>query len=68
MLAITLTRNLPINRALLAVQNTPDGQLEFAVLRSRWDRLHTVRNVLNISGLALAITGAISRPGARGYP
>ncbi len=59
MLAITLTRKVPINHKLLALPDTPDSHLELAELRTRWDRLHTARNVLNLAGLALAISGAI---------
>jgi hypothetical protein len=59
MLAITLTRNVPINRQLLALPDTPGGHAELARLRARWDRLHAARNVLNLSGLVLAISGAV---------
>ena len=59
MLAITLTRNVPINRELLALPDTPDGHAELARLRARWDRLHTARNILNLVGLVLAIRGAV---------
>ena len=37
---------------------------EFRELRERWDRLHAVRNVLNIAGLVLACLGALSEPRA----
>jgi hypothetical protein len=61
MLAITLTRNVPINRKLLALPDGPASYPEFARLRARWDRLHVARNLLNLSGLALAITAAVRR-------
>ncbi len=56
---ITLTLDVPINRTLLGLSDHPDSHPEFARLRTRWDRLHAVRNLLDLSGLALAITGAI---------
>ena len=59
MIAITLTGNLPLNRRLLDLQDTPERHAELADIRARWDRLHTARNVLNLSGLALAIAAAL---------
>ncbi|MBD0281201.1 MAG: DUF1772 domain-containing protein [Thermoleophilaceae bacterium] len=59
MIAITLTGNLPLNRRLLELEDTPEGHAELADVRARWDRLHTARNVLNLSGFALAIAAAL---------
>ena len=59
MLAVTLSRNLPLNRRLLELEDTSEGQAEFEDIRARWDQLHTVRNMLNLSGLALAIAAAL---------
>jgi uncharacterized membrane protein len=61
MLAVTLTGNLPLNRRLLALPDTAAAHAELARLRSRWDRLHSVRNVLNLGGLALAVAAALRR-------
>jgi hypothetical protein len=60
MLVVTLTRNVPINQQLLALPDIPESYPEFARLRSRWDALHTARNVLNLMGLAFAIAGALA--------
>jgi uncharacterized membrane protein len=54
MLAITLMRNVPLNNRLLAMSpDTPHD--EFLIVRARWTRLHTVRNLLNVTGLACTI-------------
>lgn len=63
MLGITLTRNVPINNTLLALSPDTTANEEFEALRSRWDRLHTARNLLNIVGLIVTIAGALA--GAR---
>ena len=65
MLAVTLTRNVPLNHRLLemtaqnstAQNSTAD---EFHELRARWDRLHTVRNLLNLSGLTGTALAALT--------
>ena len=59
MLVITLTRNIPINVRLLALENRPEDYPTFVRLRSRWNRLHTARNLLNLTGLALAVRAAL---------
>ncbi len=60
MLAVTLTRNVPLNNRLLELtpQDTPDE--EFLELRRRWDRLHTVRNLLNVTGLTCTALAALT--------
>ena len=59
MLAITLTRNLPINRKILgATLDTPPPT--WWSLRRRWDRLHTARVALDVAGFALFILGALA--------
>jgi uncharacterized membrane protein len=64
MLALTLTRNVPINRRLLALDpDVPADQDEFRVLRRRWDRLHTARNALDVAGLACAVLAAVRADG-----
>lgn len=62
MLAITLTRNVPINNRLLALDPEATPREEFAALTDRWTRLHTVRNALNATGLTLTVAAALSRP------
>jgi uncharacterized membrane protein len=61
MLAVTLTRNVPINRRLLDLLPATTPREEFLELRVRWDRLHTARNLLNMAGFALSVLGALSR-------
>ena len=60
MLAITLTRNLPINARIEELPTEKASLDEFRELRQRWDRLHAIRNALNVAGLVLAILGALS--------
>ncbi len=61
MLAITLVGNVPLNKELVALPDDPAGHARLAELREQWDRLHTVRNVLNIAGLCLTVAGALTR-------
>lgn len=58
MLASTITGNVPINNRVLEISPETD-QEEFAKLRERWDRLHTLRVVLNVAGLAFLCLGAL---------
>jgi uncharacterized membrane protein len=58
MLASTLTGNVPINDRVLELSPERD-QEEFVELRERWDRLHTLRVVLNVAGLAFLCLGAL---------
>ena len=60
MLAITLTQNLPINARVLALDPQAAPYAEFRELRVRWERLHTARNALNLTGLALTALGAVA--------
>jgi Domain of unknown function (DUF1772) len=62
MLASTLIGNMPINNRVLEMSPETDGE-EFVELRKRWDRLHTLRVVLNVAGLGLLCVGALSRGG-----
>ncbi len=59
MLAITLTGNIPINRRTLELDPSTTTREEFLELRARWDRLHTARNALNLTGFGLAILGTL---------
>lgn len=60
MLTITLAGNIPINRRTLELDPNTTPREEFLELRARWDRLHTVRNVLNLTGFGLAILGVLT--------
>jgi hypothetical protein len=59
MLASTRIGNVPINERVLEIDPEQD-QEEFAELRKRWDRLHTLRVVLNLVGLGFLISGALT--------
>jgi uncharacterized membrane protein len=59
MLAITLTGNIPINRRTRELDPDTTTREEFLELRARWDRLHTARNALNLTGFGLAILGTL---------
>ncbi len=61
MLLVTLTGNVPINKRLLELPPQEETYEEFLELRKRWDRLHTVRNLLNIAGLSFSCLGALSQ-------
>ena len=65
MLLVTLTRNVPITRRLLEWPPHEASYEEFLELRRRWDRLHTVRNLLNMAGLSLSYLGALSQTESR---
>ena len=65
MLLVTLTRNVPINRRLLELPPHEASYEEFLELRRRWDRLHGVRNLLNMAGLSLSCLGALSQTESR---
>jgi uncharacterized membrane protein len=60
MLTITITGNIPINRRTLELDPDTTSREEFLELRARWERLHTVRNVLNLTGFGLAILGVLA--------
>ena len=60
MLTITLAGNIPINRRTLELDPDKTSREEFLELRASWDRLHTVRNVLNLTGFGLAILGVLT--------
>ncbi len=64
MLAVTATRNLPINSRIVEMPAEEASVAEFRALRARWDRLHAARNLLNVTGLVLTCLGALSPDGA----
>lgn len=59
MMVSTLLGNVPINNRMPEIDPEEDQQ-EFVELRERWDRLHTLRAVLNVSGLVFLVVGALS--------
>lgn len=59
MLAVTLTRNVPINRRLLALSPETTPREEFLARTDRWTWLHTLRNVLNVTGLIATVLAAV---------
>ncbi len=62
MLVVTLTGNVPINRRLLELPPQEEASYEeFLELRRSWDRLHTIRNLLNMAGLCLSCAGALAQ-------
>ena len=60
MLAVTLTRNVPLNDRLLELTPQDTVQPEFLEMRARWDRLHTARNLLNVTGLTCTALAALT--------
>ncbi|MDQ3586938.1 MAG: DUF1772 domain-containing protein [Actinomycetota bacterium] len=58
MLVLTLAGNMPINLRILrwGDEGNPD---EWRRLRRRWDRIHSVRVVLDSAGFALVAAGAV---------
>jgi uncharacterized membrane protein len=60
MLAVTLTRNVPLNNRLLELTPQDTAHPEFLEMRARWDRLHTARNLLNVTGLTCTALGALT--------
>ncbi len=63
--AVTRTGNLPINARIEELPTEEASIEEFGSLRERWDRLHAIRNVLNVCGLIFASLGALSEPHTR---
>jgi uncharacterized membrane protein len=59
MLASTRIGNVPINDRVLEMDPERDRE-EFARLRERWDRLHTLRVALNVVGLGFLVAGALA--------
>jgi len=59
MLVSTRVGNVPINNRVLEMDPKND-QEEFARLRERWDRLHTLRVALNVVGLGFLVASALA--------
>ncbi len=60
MLTTTLVGNIPINRRTLELDPDTTSREDFLELRARWGRLHTVRNVMNLTEFSLAILGVLT--------
>ena len=65
MLLSTRIGNVPINNRVLEIDPEKD-QEEFARLRERWDRLHTLRVALNVVGLGFLVASALAGGRRRG--
>jgi len=59
MLASTRLGNVPINNRVLELSPEEDLR-EFAELRRRWNRLHTLRAALTLGGLGFLVAGALA--------
>ena len=55
----TLVGNMPINNRTLELSPEETPPEEWRRLRERWDRLHTLRVVLNVAGLNLLYLAAL---------
>ena len=60
MLALTFAGNMPINVAVLRWKE-PGDPARWAALRRRWDRIHTVRIVLDTTGFGLLVAACLAR-------
>ncbi len=60
MVALTLAGNMPINLAVLRWQEPGDPQ-RWRQLRRRWDRIHTIRVMLDTTGFGLLLAACINR-------
>ncbi len=58
MLAMTLLGNMPINLRVFRWKDEDDPE-EWRRLRRRWDRIHSVRIVLDAAGFSLVAAGAV---------
>ena len=59
MLLSTLLGNVPINNRVLELSPETDRE-EFEELRERWDRLHSLRVLLNVVGLGMLVAGTLA--------
>ena len=59
MLAITLLGNMPINLRIFRWDEQHGDPAEWRRLRRRWDRLHSVRVVLDSAGFVLIALAAV---------
>jgi uncharacterized membrane protein len=61
MLGITLLGNMPINTRILAASPAAPPA-DWGRLRARWNRLHALRNALNVTGLSCLLAAALAPP------
>ena len=59
MLISTLRGNVPINNRTLELSPEETPPEEWRELRERWERLHALRVLLNVTGLSLLYLGAL---------
>jgi uncharacterized membrane protein len=59
MLISTLLGNVPINNQVLELTPDETPPESWRELRERWNRLHTLRTLLNVVGLSLLYLGAL---------
>jgi uncharacterized membrane protein len=59
MLISTLLGNVPINNQVLKLYPNETPPESWRELREQWDRLHTLRILLNVAGLSLLQLGAL---------
>ena len=59
MLAITLVGNMPLNLRVFRWDEARDDPAEWRRIRRRWDRLHTVRILLDSAGFVLMTVAAL---------
>jgi uncharacterized membrane protein len=60
MLALTLTRNVPLNKRTVAFP--PDGdERAWEEIRRPWERLHALRVVLDVSAFACLVAALVAR-------
>lgn len=57
-MAVTLAGNVPINKQVQS-WNVSEPPPEWAELRDRWERLHTIRTMLIVSGFALFVAAVV---------
>jgi uncharacterized membrane protein len=60
MLAVTFAGNMPINAAVLRWEESADPG-RWRALRRRWDRLHTVRVLLDTTAFAMLVAAGVTR-------
>ncbi len=65
MLVTTLAGNVLINNELLRLDAATMTEPAFDDMRSRWTRLHRIRNAMNITGLLLRVAALFYCPGTR---
>jgi hypothetical protein len=58
MLVSTIFGNVPINNRVLELSPEEDSE-EFGRLRKRWDRLHTFRVFMTVTGLGFLSAGVL---------